>query len=547
MRINNPRSLICGNDVADINYQLVTQKTLNTTSGVLHTNLVNTSGYLNDRITTEIDALRLEKDNNFRGLDSSGNPIHSIGSYGYAWLNENGKIEPSLIPSLAISETYVIKDRTQLFQGNIPDEYLTGQNQKLVLDQFQTYLGLSTTSKPQKGDIYVVIPEDGVQPNPNIDGTYIVVQEPRENENDTTRDAFYHVERLSYNDNGGIVKVNEIGLDPNGTPGEVTLHLSDILKTKYYVNAEASSEAQEFIGDINDARKLESTVFRMRTTSDGPNGSYRFSFIDNSGVNGAAVPIPYAQLRELESVSAYLDTKIDTEITNEHNYASEQVERLDNLISTLRTDLTTETTTRSEDDAYISGQLSSLYTYVGEKGSTRCGIDDGEGNITSRVNQLRYEIDKRTTALSGVNDNVIDLASKFNQLADNTVLLKYEEIQWTAAMSSLLPDGNVEWKTIYAPTYENSTYTGALYPERILAVYDENQNIIYPDIELNLDNNSVKNGQSTISAITENSSTTSLLGSKWTLLIAEPIKRINANVQLEQIGNLGTLIQAKSL
>ena len=95
MKINNPKSML--------------DFTRDPSSNNIAQNLVTVG-----QLYTIANKLTAKFDNKLKGVEGAGyggmsNRIDG-GGYGYAWLDANGKLDTSLLPAIAISETHVISE-----------------------------------------------------------------------------------------------------------------------------------------------------------------------------------------------------------------------------------------------------------------------------------------------------------------------------------------------------------------------------------------------------------------------------------------------------
>ena len=154
----------------------------------------------------------------FNELQYILNPFDSIKNNGYAWLNDNGKIDQQLIPSISITNTYVFNDH-EIFNGNIPDEYINNEDLNKIEIKLSLFISKYNNDNEQnliqEGDVIIITPSENSQQNINVHGAFIII------------DSDNHVKRLSY-DNGYIISINNKRRSSN-TPGNIEVALSDII------------------------------------------------------------------------------------------------------------------------------------------------------------------------------------------------------------------------------------------------------------------------------------------------------------------------------
>ena len=541
MRINNPKSFI--GSLNNPEYDLVTTKKLNNINDTLDNKIDTTKSALSSAIDDTNDNLVAQIESVISGYEErlTGNK-KPLGQYGYAFLTSDGKIDPSLIPQLAISQTRVVYT-TDLFDGGVvPEVDALNYEHMLSSNVFENYFvkkeqealaGNDDGFFVQRGDIFVVGLLSGQTPNPVIHGTYIVtkaVADELSGEIDSTtyipNVSNYDVQRLSY-DNGNIIRINGKTLDRTDDPGSLTLYLSEIL---------AMGDNATFTGlTDNELTKLATDLFRV-----GSDDSGRFTF--KAGGKGSEA-VTYAKLSELQDLTSNVNSlsgKFESEVERIDaaldQISGTQIPELrtfvvDTVSGSLYEQISNETAARISNDTVIS-------SYVGN--DTDVIPHSSNGNLTQKVKQLRYELDNRSLALSGTFASVYELSNKVRYLADNSVLLKYEPLDWSRAEIENVENdefsGLKKYTYSYSPTY--NTTAGFLGPntnqnnaERIVAIYDNNEQIVYPDITVDK-----ATGTTNIIVTTVDDS---LLNAPWTLLVAKPIDKTVIGLQ-HQYGTFTT-------
>ena len=171
MRITDPRTF---------NSKLVTELQLDALSGVLTTNYEN---FVKSSL---------------KGSSSQTAPV----SYGYAYLNADGKVDPALMPPLAINETYTV-------------EATNGSTSSLDLIKRAV-----TAASVERGDVVIVYGAEGItaEKAEELCGTFIFVEEVAKSA--ITADSYKKI----YTPAGGVKTVNGIA----AVNGNVTLTANDI-------------------------------------------------------------------------------------------------------------------------------------------------------------------------------------------------------------------------------------------------------------------------------------------------------------------------------
>lgn len=171
MRITDPRTF---------NSKLVTELQLDALSGVLTTNYEN---FVKSSL---------------KGSSSQTAPV----SYGYAYLNADGKVDPALMPPLAINETYTV-------------EATNGSTSSLDLIKRAV-----TAASVERGDVVIVYGAEGItaEKAEELCGTFIFVEEVAKDA--ITANSYKKI----YTPAGGVKTVNGIA----AVNGNVTLTANDI-------------------------------------------------------------------------------------------------------------------------------------------------------------------------------------------------------------------------------------------------------------------------------------------------------------------------------
>lgn len=222
------------------------------------------------------------------GAIVQGNSLNGVVSKnGYAWLNVEGKVDPSLIPDLAITNVCVIS------QNDLPA--VTEVSDNTIYTLLNRWLENHPMVKLQRGDIIIVVPrsmdqQDDPVVNPAYSGSYII----------TDVNETYEFAKLA-SDDSHIVAIND--KMPVASTGKVTVKLSDILKVGNFKKSQTNDRD-------SDAAELEDVLYRVTKVDEGEDG-YRLAFIDDS-VQSTTNPVivKYAKLQELQDMIAAKDAEI---------------------------------------------------------------------------------------------------------------------------------------------------------------------------------------------------------------------------------------------
>lgn len=436
MKINNPKSML--------------DFTRDSSSNNIAQNLVTVG-----QLYTIANKLTARFDNKLIGVAGAGgggmtnNVTGNGGGYGYAWLDANGKLDTSLLPAIAISETHVISE-SELVEFNSAKanelglpvcQHYNSDRAEYLLHNYLSYhtkpTSVAANSKNlnvQKGDMIVVHPGNvTLEPKSNVDqfelsknreipdefynstdngadinvpnvrfsGSYMITEIDKDASNGEIK--FYFV-KISYTD-GNIVKINDCV--PKNSAGEVEITLTDILKY--------TAQIQNVNIDRTNPAKLTEAVTRLSFGTDSDRG--RFYFIDNSNDNVSYVP--YTKLSEhndlsgqVYSISSTLSSIINT-YKEEHNAdvesLTQQLSDTSGLISsTFRAD------------------FNDVYGKIGDRtAAASWSIDDG---IFPQIKGLRSDISENLTLLNNtrcdtndylalIRDNVMALHNGLNKHA----------------------------------------------------------------------------------------------------------------------------------
>jgi hypothetical protein len=363
---------------------------------------------------------------------------------GYAWIASNGKIEPSLLPNLAITNTYVVP------YGAIQPLMLNGSGN----NEYSIYDALSMWCKDQiahsvdtgiseirKGDILIITPTDNTTDvsyttedviineeggrtnsraniNPAYLGTYIVTQEP-------INEDPYIFAKMAYTDTS-IVTIN--GIAPTNSAGQLTLYLHDILKTGFN---DGTSDT------MSDAETLSNVVYNLRSGSTKP-------IIVSNGVNNT-------EYVRFGFKSNSLDSGIEDRVffyTTTEEYEAEQSKREadDNFLSSAILQLRAES---EAEDASINNKIAGISGIVGTSGAIQNLNDPAVFNaaaamtapVFTQLEALRYSVDYNAEMLDTTRNNTnallrnlySNIDSLYSNLNGRAVAFIEREITWTAS------------------------------------------------------------------------------------------------------------------
>lgn len=564
MRINNPKSFAgfaLNDSVAENNYKLAT---IGQVTNALH------------KIDQKFEMLLRGDDN---GVTAGVGGL--VNKQGYAWLNHEGKVDPSLLPALAITNTHVIPQNELELEVDAPTNTVYYLIDKWMRDH-------EATLSFQQGDIVIVTPHQTVgsmtteeavtnesegvttslsgeakNVNPAYSGTYILTHIRDASDTADTATYKYTFAKMAYTDSN-IVSIN--GCAPGNTTGQMQLFLKDVLKMGAYKKLIEVPEGEDAATVA--ATELEDVIYRLaKTKIQGVDEEWRFAFIDDSA-DALTKVVPYAKYAELkdeETARALNDAQLSSMISALKATVNENHEF---TLNTFGTRKSYDDVTKRELSGTVFEQLHALRAdadYNADilaltRSNTNNLINQLQGSITSLYSHLEGRavavIEKQIT-WGGSETSIVD-----QPLTTAGLPIIYTDTTQTAGDASSsdllnvqsypLPNnlgtvkGTIKWTYEYkSPTvgasefppgvkYENAKGDAASY-ERIIAVFDQNGEKVDADIEVKKDDNG-KLVQKII-VETDNIGTdesgqykNSLVGLTWTLLISKTIIGIENNV-----------------
>ena len=529
MRINNPKSIV--------GYQRVTN------ADELAYNLATVG-----QVKTAIKDLQ---DNILAELRGNENYGLSSGKHGYAWLNGEGKVHPDLLPALAITDTHVVKQSDLKSASSLPTTVSNpdgGWNSEFdrlmniwLKDQVDNH-----AKAFQKGDIIIVSVNQGETPDPVYAGSYIITFVP-----DFNTTGYFQFSKLAYTD-GNIVKIN--GVAPRNSAGELRLYLSDILQERYidkFVSATGGEQEAQ-----NATEALEDSVYRLVTIDEGNDG-YRFGFIDNSNVGQGAV-VPYTKFAEFNTEKASTVERFTA--VNEAIAALNA--RHDAEISALEEKHETETsfisgTIGKRTDAADRALSASIFAQSKALSSDLNVLSSSYLNTEDLTNQMLSLIQHNVKNLhQGLEKRAVRLyMQEFVWAANEAVLTEFDtnSAQYKYQVSASDVSGAIVWTHTHSPLGTGVNNTGDFdaentqgisninSEERVLAVYDENGNLVNVDMKFikvgkyGLNDTQIIVETEFIGRDGNGKFINTLEGKKWTILLAKTISGIDINEALVNV------------
>lgn len=351
---------------------------------------------------------------------------------GYAWLDDSGKLPASLMPSLAVTEVFAVEQDTIITQSIDETSPIPREN---VNTKMQKWMSDSPTDKDgnpvnlQKGDIIVIIPGQDQTVDPLYCGAYITTEVPTDEGGD------YNFSRISY-EASKIVSID--GKTPDSA-GILTLTPTDIFK----------------MDNASDAEALVASLWRFKTVfkDDGSNEIDRFSFNDET----------YAKSTELDAEASKRALDIDA-------------------LSAVITRHTDEIGKRNASAAYslddpIFPQLYGLRNLVDNNATVLSAVmTDTNDYLATLENQLKNLVN------GSLNGKVIELKeqtfsfTKGNEISDtDPVTISKDDVEGSEPIL-IQKTGKVNWTYTFIPSTDAKD-------ERVIAVFDEDGNQFFPDMQ----------------------------------------------------------------
>lgn len=430
----------------------------------------------------------------------TGNGKYAFSSNGYAWLNSDGKVDPSVIPPLAITKVITVPQWDVIRAAT---EFALDENAK-PFEKVNAWLresdGDTPLHKVQVGDIILVTfneddqNEEGFpeyQKPYKIDsgliGPYIVVFDgnydfTNEENDDETYDPTQNpslspeVQKLIFPTNQ-VLTVN--GVTPNAT-GDILLDLSNIYRD--------ISTGPEKIGD-----NLAAAICRL--DPEGILSGNRLTLFEIQDESQERVSVGYAKLHELNEVSGTIDNiKADLGTRADNPVVGTDAEKL---------------------QGSVFGQLKAFYN---DNAIQKAANEEHFTILDNNAKLLNEQVSTIDSAINNTAIKVIEVPLTWQttgNIVTNGLLVQFNCINVTDSEKDLSMFGYPDNAKLWTATIQADG--------KVMACYEENSNkleIVYPDIEFQL--NAVNNKwTTTISLVTLPED--NLLGKTWRIYITENI------------------------
>ena len=469
MRITDPKTF---------NSKLVTELQIDALSGILTTNY-----------ETFIK-------NALKGTSTQEAPV----SYGYAYLNANGVVDPALMPPLAINETYT-------------EEATNSDSTLTSLDIIKRALTENTVENVERGDIVIIYGADDITAEnaEKLCGTFIFTEEAAASA--ITEQSYKKI----YTPAGGVQTIN--GIAP--VDGNVAIDAGDI--------PYSSSNVEETLNDHNtrlDSIDADLTVIKGNDTTSGSMQYYAKqaennakTYTDEQVAALAAVkkfikvdsldPKPDAPVEDtlyltnagqcaIYSASGWVDISVEiiTQIT-EDTANDEKIASIGAIKSYIEANVTTKLNTELPKKAdKVSGAVENNIAGLDAEGNLK---DSGYAVSTDAALSGTNIVPTADAIKSYVDDKIADTTTDLTEVKSKAIQITSVTHQWA--------DGD---KT-------GQTYTWTT-PGRVIQVCDASGWVL-PGVQFSGDDDAIS---STITVNMETASGT-ITGENWTYYIASTL------------------------
>ena len=453
MRITDPRTF---------NSKLVTELQLDALSGVLTTNYEN---FVKSSL---------------KGSSSQTAPV----SYGYAYLNADGKVDPALMPPLAINETYTV-------------EATNGSTSSLDLIKRAV-----TAASVERGDVVIVYGAEGItaEKAEELCGTFIFVEEVAKDA--ITADSYKKI----YTPAGGVKTVNGIA----AVNGNVTLTANDI---DYSGGTKIDAALNDHETRLTAAEDKITTI----TANDATSGSMQY-YAKQAETNAKAYTdekvAALAAVKKFVKVAS-LDPKPSDPVEGTLYYT--EAGQCAIYAESAWVDISEEIITSIADDTAGDGKIASI-------GAIKAYVE-------AKVNPINTELPKKADKVSGATDGHLASLGSDGNLKDSgysvsadTALSGETVVPTSKTVKSYVDDKVAEAIKITSVTHTwaANEKVGQIYtwttPGRVIQVCDAS-GWVFPGVQFSGEGKSLS---STITVAMENGDA-AVTGETWTYFIASTL------------------------
>ena len=453
MRITDPRTF---------NSKLVTELQLDALSGVLTTNYEN---FVKSSL---------------KGSSSQTAPV----SYGYAYLNADGKVDPALMPPLAINETYTV-------------EATNGSTSSLDLIKRAV-----TAASVERGDVVIVYGAEGItaEKAEELCGTFIFVEEVAKDA--ITADSYKKI----YTPAGGVKTVNGIA----AVNGNVTLTANDI---DYSGGTKIDAALNDHETRLTAAEDKITTI----TANDATSGSMQY-YAKQAETNAKAYTdekvAALAAVKKFVKVAS-LDPKPSDPVEGTLYYT--EAGQCAIYAESAWVDISEEIITSIADDTAGDEKLASI-------GAIKAYVE-------AKVNPINTELPKKADKVSGATDGHLASLGSDGNLKDSgysvsadTALSGETVVPTSKTVKSYVDDKVAEAIKITSVTHTwaANEKVGQIYtwttPGRVIQVCDAS-GWVFPGVQFSGEGKSLS---STITVAMENEDA-AVTGETWTYFIASTL------------------------
>jgi ABC-type transporter Mla subunit MlaD len=381
----------------------------------------------------------------------SGNIASIPNKNGFAYLDENKKVDASLIPSIAITNMYEI-DQTIFKEFASP--YVNDYNFQYILRKFIESSNFNYPSLPEYGDLIIISFNENNNTIDSIDvsliGTYFV---------DFKNDDFYFKKLPQIS---SVTSVNEIL--PDKLNGSIIIDFASVLKfidkSKYNFKFDDNETLENNLIRItsNDKFKLgfiidnntveyyitENDFFKAKTELETLINSISDASNSKSSFLSGIIDSNYEEIHGLiNDISGNLNTKIennydslntlisdtavdlDTKIENNYSETNNSIENTNNLIYSVSSELNTTSSLISSkingNDDKINNLLSTTSSNLNEL------IENNYNKLNDSIENLSSEVNATSSFISSVidenfiklNDTLITVSGDLRSTIEN--------------------------------------------------------------------------------------------------------------------------------
>ena len=442
-------------------------------------------------------------------------------SYGYAYLNENRKIDESLLPEYAITNTFIVNQFTLMAYT----DPLTNEIGNPIIDvnevnadiydpswRINNWINSNDFKKiygsliPEQGDIINVIYEKSKETdyiNINVVGSYIVTNTSLKKiaSNSIVKCV---ISKLVQN-GSNITSVNDI--EPSNSRGSIDIDLSDILIKDKKINFKTDFEKSD-VDDLTDnlyriTSKEDGVNFRLGFKIDVNNTKY-YAFDDElqseSNLREKTDNIISSAFDNFVNESNLINQKIndnfdvlnnkmlktDSELSASIELTNDKLNStksdLENVYNTLNNTILSAKSELSTNISNVQSELSTNISNVQSELSTN--ISNVQSELSTNISNVQSEL---STNISNVNNdltknisNVYEELVKLNNLLSNVLVNIYQHTFTWNISNEFIYDKISNDENLYIFDKEQQKYVNiSLYKYKASYTYKLTDNTLY--------------------------------------------------------------------